>query len=390
MVRLLDEALVRLGDTEPGLRSRVLGELANRLSFTPPGERRHQAAREAVELARDLGDAELLARALLNWHDACSGPHNLEDRVSATDEVVSLCEGLGEFELAAGGRQRRLIALLEAGDLRAFDRELGVLAGSANEYRMEGFQSWILVAQAARSMMAGAFADAERLAGEGLAMGQQRGDLDAPSIFGGQIYQLRWDQGRLPELEGLAGQIRQATPDFPTWRAALVHLAVELGNLSQARAEFNVLASESFGDFERNRFWVVTMLLFAQVCADLGDSERAAVLYDLLKPFASRTGVLSFAYVCTGSNQRTLGLLCSAMRRWQDAADHFERALAANERLGAAPALARTQLDYAKMLLAKGDDDAGGRVQVLRDEALRSARELGMQRLEADANAIAL
>jgi hypothetical protein len=78
------------------------------------------------------------------------------------------------------------------------------------------------------------------------------------------------------------------------------------------------------------------------------------------------------------------------MRRWQDAADHFERALAANERLGAAPALARTQLDYAKMLLAKGDDDAGGRVQVLRDEALRSARELGMQRLEADANAIAL
>jgi hypothetical protein len=274
---------------------------------------------------------------------------------------------------------------LELGDLPGFDRQLGGLGALANQYRMPGFERWVTVAAAARSLLTGAFGEAEELARQALAIGQERGDLDAPSAFAAQVYQLRWDQGRLAELEGVSRQMAGSTPGFPAWRAALTHLAVEVGHRAEARAEFNVLATDSFAGIQRDRFWTVTILLLSQVCAALGDAQRATILYDLLRPFASRTGVLSFAHICTGSNERVLGVLSSVMGRWEDAAGHFERALVANERLGAAPSLARTQVDYGRMLIAKGTTHDASRIRALLADARGAARELGMRRLEQDA-----
>ena len=49
------------------------------------------------------------------------------------------------------------------------------------------------------------------------------------------------------------------------------------------------------------------------------------------------------------------------MERWEEAAQHFEDALAMNARMGARPWLAHTQHEYAVMLLAR--DQPGDRAQ---------------------------
>jgi len=54
--------------------------------------------------------------------------------------------------------------------------------------------------------------------------------------------------------------------------------------------------------------------------------------------------------VCLGSAARFLGRLAGAMGRHDEAAEHFERALAGNEALGAPVHLAQTQLDFAELL----------------------------------------
>jgi DNA-binding NarL/FixJ family response regulator len=70
------------------------------------------------------------------------------------------------------------------------------------------------------------------------------------------------------------------------------------------------------------------------------------------------------------------------MSRWRAAAQHFEDALAMNARMGARPWLAHTQHEYAQMLLARNQTGDHEQAEALLDQALMTARELGMHTLE--------
>jgi DNA-binding CsgD family transcriptional regulator len=106
-------------------------------------------------------------------------------------------------------------------------------------------------------------------------------------------------------------------------------------------------------------------------------------LYQLLLPYAGRTVVIGNATACYGAVSRYLGLLAATMERWEEAAQHFEDALAMNTRMGARPWLAHTQHEYAKMLLARNQPGDREEAMALFNEALVTARELGMRALEA-------
>ena len=62
--RALREASAALGDADSLLRARVLGQLAVELVYTPDRERRDALTREAVAMARRLGDRTGLAQVL--------------------------------------------------------------------------------------------------------------------------------------------------------------------------------------------------------------------------------------------------------------------------------------------------------------------------------------
>jgi DNA-binding NarL/FixJ family response regulator len=121
----------------------------------------------------------------------------------------------------------------------------------------------------------------------------------------------------------------------------------------------------------------------AEVCAFLQDAPRAATLYRLLRPYAGRNVIVGGAVACYGAASRYLGMLAATMRRWDDAEQHFQEALAMNARMGARPWLAHTQHDYAAMLLARGQPEDRTQAMTLLEEALATACELGMRALEA-------
>ena len=95
------------------------------------------------------------------------------------------------------------------------------------------------------------------------------------------------------------------------------------------------------------------MTYLVDVCTFLGDRARAATLYQLLLPYAGRTVVVGNAAACYGALSRYLGALATTLERWDEAAQHFEDALAMNTRMEAWPWLAHTQYQYATMLLAR-------------------------------------
>jgi len=79
---------------------------------------------------------------------------------------------------------------------------------------------------------------------------------------------------------------------------------------------------------------------------------------------------------------RLLGLLALTMEEFDTACSHFEAALSFCDRSGYRPEYARTALDYAGALLARGRPGDQGRATKLHAEALAAARALGMSALE--------
>jgi DNA-binding NarL/FixJ family response regulator len=175
----------------------------------------------------------------------------------------------------------------------------------------------------------------------------------------------------------------QREAEASTWRPGLAVLYSELDMQAETRAEFEHLARDNFSTLPRDALWLGCMSFLADVCAYLGDAERAAVLYELLCPYAGHTITVGSAVVCYGAAARYLGLLAATMARWEEAAQHFEDALEMNARMNARPWLAYTQYQYADMLLSRQQRGHRHRTASLLHAALDTARELGMRALEA-------
>jgi class 3 adenylate cyclase len=122
------------------------------------------------------------------------------------------------------------------------------------------------------------------------------------------------------------------------------------------------------------------MFVLADVCADLGNTQRAEVLYQLLAPYASRNAMLGNVYTY-GSVAYALGRLAAVLGRSDDAEAHFDAALAANRRIRATVWLAHTQCELARVLLARNAAGDYARVQELIASARQAAEALDLVRL---------
>jgi hypothetical protein len=230
--------------------------------------------------------------------------------------------------------------------------------------------------------MSGRLDEAEQLVNEALQVAGAAGYHYAQA-FGTLIFQLRWFQGRLGELEPRLARYLQREEEFAGWRTALTMVYAETGRLNAARAQFGIVAAHGFADCRFDHSWTSVMVTNGEVCAALADADRAATLYGLLLPYAHRTVVLGRAVVCIGALARTLGLLATVLERWPEAERHFCAADDLNRRLGAVPLVAWTQVDHARMLVTRRQPGDLERAETMLTDARATARQLGLGGLDA-------
>jgi tetratricopeptide (TPR) repeat protein len=97
---------------------------------------------------------------------------------------------------------------------------------------------------------------------------------------------------------------------------------------------------------------------------------------------------VSYPEISLGPLSRFLGILSSACRNFDDAADHFEHALATSQTIGARPWLAHTQDDYAHTLLQRDAPGDSEKARSLLDSARATYGELGMRAYASPASAV--
>src|SRR5262249_52939630 len=147
--------------------------------------------------------------------------------------------------------------------------------------------------------------------------------------YGLQLYVLRREQGRLDEIVELVRRSAAEYPTYPIWRCALVDMLARLDLNTEAHAELEALAADGFRGLPFDEEWDVSVCLLAEAAARLGDGERAAMLYELELPWAGRVAI-SYPEISLGAVSRFLGILASTTFNYDDAAKHFDEALAMN------------------------------------------------------------
>jgi tetratricopeptide (TPR) repeat protein len=388
-IALLEEALVALGDRDSPLRARVQACLAMALYWSDGRERRDALSREAVAMARRLGDNATLAFALNFYLKAVWGPGGVEERLSTADEILALALRSGDRHLELEARRWKVVSLLELGDVLAADREIAAVTRIAEEVRDPLYRWQSLVWRAMRAGLAGAFARAEELAGEALAAGERVQSHISTPVYLGQLFGLRWLQGRLGELTDALRALVDEGVTAPAYRVGLAQAAAQRGDVSLARRELDFLAAGSFAVLPHDSARLPILVALAEVVAAVNASEHVATLYEELLPYARLNVAVGPALGCFGAVARYLGVLAAAAGRLGDAERHFTDALDMNFRMGARGWLACTQADLAATLLRRAAPGDAERAAELRGEAMQAAESLDMPLLREQLRALA-
>jgi DNA-binding SARP family transcriptional activator len=311
-VRLLEQALAMVGDTDPALRARILAGLGAAMVWETTGHtdtnraRRDARTAEAIRLAREARDRRVLTRALSARVGAIWRQDNAAERMALADDLVALAEATGEHDLHSG----------ITGQILLYHHDLGRLPTAAGD--PAALEPTLLV-----------------------------------------------HQGRVAQHTHL-------------WRLGTAAFLVDTGRPAEARELF-ADAVASLDEVPPSAHWLCTMTLAADLCTVFADADAADRIRDRLLPYAGQHGVITYGFGAVGSVAHFLGQVAGVLGDWKEADNHFQFAVEANRRLGAPPLVARTQLEYGRMLVNGGQSGERERADVLLAAAAATAQRLGMR-----------
>jgi class 3 adenylate cyclase len=377
-IAILEEALERLPEGDSPLRARILAEMAAALIWEENAERSRSLAHDATAMARRIGDAKSLSRALTLESIHLSRPEDVEQRIRVQDELVALSVELGDRVRELSSRSARLILFVELADPEQVDRELARYIELAEQLRQPYARAWVARYRSGRALREGRIGDARADAWLGLTEGRRSDDEFATQLFGVYFYMLRRMQGRFREVEEALRAGVERFPTVPAWHALLACLLAETGRPEECRQVVERVAADGFAAVGRVVIRSTAYFLLADACATAEIDEHVARLYALFVHWSDR--YVSFGgAVSLGSAGRPLGNLAARLGRMDDAVRHFETALTLETRMRALGLLPRVQCDYAKVLLARGERGDREKAHALLDEALATSQRLGLK-----------
>jgi tetratricopeptide (TPR) repeat protein len=376
LVPLLEEGLAGLGDHDVELRSRLLARLAGALRDEHSRDRRDALSSEAVELARRSGNANALAFAVDARILGLIAPDTITECVALSAELREVATQIGDREGLVQAHLGRIQAQIMTGDIVAAQTDLDAMARIANELRQPA-QLWLCsINRAPLALAAGRIAEAARENEAAIAVGERAvGEMAIAGHRGlsGAIYEAR---GMLKEAEAAIRDLPDRFPERPVFRCVRAYINARLERAEDAQRELDDLAKRDCEALPLDIEWLHAMSLLAETCALLRDAAAAAVLYPQLVPY-SALNAHDPPEASRGSVARYLGLLATVLGRLDEAAVHFDHAIAMNERMGARLWLAHTQRDYAAMLAHNRPRDRERSLALIND-AITTFRELGL------------
>ena len=347
-VALLVEALERVGPRDGSLRVRLLGSLATALYWSDAAPRRAKLAREAIDMARRLGDDLTLAFALSSAQLATLGPDTTVQSLDWLQTLFALSDRAGESVMTLAARSRHVDTLLELDELAAADIAMETLERLARAARDARAGAFVPLHRARRAALEGRFDEAERLIAEVAASSADLELSTIPITIAAQRVVLAWQRHGAASILEHVRVYADNMPAMPCWRAGLAAALAATGRAAEARLEYDRLAADGFAALPRDNLWLAAMALLTETVAGLEASVGAAAVYAELAPFAGRNIVLPTS-AFLGPVDMWLGILARVEGRRAMALEHLAAARAAATRNGDRTSLERIEREEAAL-----------------------------------------
>jgi hypothetical protein len=386
-VRALEAALAAVGRDDSPTRAGLLAILALELTFAPDRHRCRELSDEALAIARRLDDPHTLSRVLLARYIAIMSPDTLRECLANSEELLRVVAAVQDPATMCRAYTLRYRLLMDAGEVTEADRLLDPGDRLAAELGQPALRwSVTYVPRAGRALIAGDLDGAERLAREGRELGRAVGP-DAEWCYATQLSLIRVEQDRLDEAESLvAGAL--STLAAGQGRVPFLEslLAVVSWGLGRDEAATSILDRLTSDPPPLDLYWITAVAHWAVAAACLGDVGQCQRLYEMLQPYSERA--VSYILFPTPSVAHHLGLLATTLGRFDDAQGHFRSAAEIHVRLASPVYLARTRLEWARMLLARHGPYDAEQARGLLSQAVATARAHGLANTERRAVAL--
>jgi DNA-binding SARP family transcriptional activator/tetratricopeptide (TPR) repeat protein len=381
-VRLLEEALAAAPAGDRATSIRLLARLSIELYYADPARARELSA-HAVEQARQADDPAALAAALNARRVALWSPHHADERLAVAGDMVAAAQSAGDREALLQARNWRVVDLLELGRIREAAAEIDAYETLADAVGLPHFQWYVPLWRATLALLGGRWAEARELGERALALGRRADDPNAPLFVGIQRHHSLYVQRRIGELDRARLVEGVATSPAPAeWLMNLAMLDAETGATAEARRRVSELARDGALAMDAN--WHSVCVL-GDAAVRVGDREAGAALYALLEPHARLFPLIARAVGSLGSNELYVGRLAGLLGRHDEAEARLRRAVAENDRAGAAPHAAVALMRLGEALAARGQHDPARDVL---ERAAARADALDMPALAAEARRV--
>ncbi|SDC36148.1 Transcriptional regulatory protein, C terminal [Geodermatophilus telluris] len=349
MVALLEDLLAHREELAPDdaerdrLTARLLGTLGVELAYSEDLQRGVRYAERAVELARGVGDPELLGRVLNNQTLAVWGrPDAAERRLAATDEALALAGRGLPRRTEFYARLHRAAIRLHLTDRAGYEADLEAGRRLASSLSGPEVRPHVLWQQAGAAWLAGDAGRAEELTTEAHEL-YRRVTPHARHVHAAHLFALRRADGRLPEALDLL--VSAGDEGNPLLQLMAVLAAAESGDLAGARRLRARWGRTVIRDWASD----VAVLLRAETALHLGDEAELTVATVQLLPFRGRQAVLGTTAFSLGAYDELLGRVAERTGDTVAARDWWTGAREQGRRVGSPPQVALAEAHLARV-----------------------------------------
>ena len=341
LVGAIERQLAR-SDLDTETRIRLLCLLVREVSSIddPRGD---TAAEDAVRLAREHGDRQLLALALVAQADVVYPDLYPERREAMRTELMQLAEGrddMGFYEVLGRVWTVQHAALrLDIGRVRT---NIAAAAQLASRYQLSQTRFVVSMMEAMLAHLQGDPARAGELYTEAHRINRRLGAVNADGIWALAMLTVAFTSGQLGALEP---QLKELYANYGATGIDAYALAlVERGAMDEAR---RIAVGQA--EYPRDFFFVLLNSMRGLVRAKLGDADAAARIYADLLPHADEVAGCGTAAYALAPVALVLGRLAAVLDNASAARAHFTQAAEVARRCGSPQWAAMAEADLAAL-----------------------------------------
>jgi len=368
-VQPLEEVLDALAPEDREAKARVLETMSTAFFHARRPDKAEQLAQQALEVAKETGNDEIYAQVATTLSLSAMQALRLEEALRYQDESIRFAERSGVPDAACWSMVRKCGVLISLGRLGDAERLVREACELTRRVRNWSELSLALAYAVSVAYHRGDFAAVQRHAAEGMRATRRSHYPWGALISHATLANIRASGGDIDEAEDAIKLVAEPgelfdEPGFAVTFMSTIYRSLVKAMAGQADEAARLLqpvlhpalgsAFRAFRDLQS----LPSYCALAETGRLIADPELSRPLYETILFARERGAVLcpSWGFLLP----RVLGVIAADNRWWDKAEAHYEEAISVAVAIGTRPELARSQLDYARMLSrrgARGDRD---------------------------------